>query len=433
MYCPNCGSRIIQDSRFCPECGTSPTGLTPQKLQETRKRNNLAVLIYLAVVAVSLLTLILASIFKPTIRLNNYVKVEFQGFDGYGTATVSIDREKFAADYGKTLTKLYDMQEENAPMAVDMFCNSYVDCYLDNAEKLSNGNTVTCQWNCQDQALLQRFGYKLKYKSLSFTVENLQAPTTFDPFANITVKFEGMAPNGTARIEYNKDATNEYNLNYSIDKNQDLNTGDTVTVTCYTYNDDDLTRYMTQQYGLVPVATEKTYTVSGLSRYVSSLSDISGDALKSMQEVAENYCKESFTAEGEALSGTSYLGAYLLNDEKDDDYWFNNQLYLVYELSIQNDYTGDSETFSQLTKVYWYISYKNLTVSDSGELTVELTNYSTPRNRVTVNSGISTGWFSTKTWNYYGYASVNELYEAEIKNAAEKYTLDSTVPATAAQ
>jgi hypothetical protein len=433
MFCPNCGARIIQDSRFCPECGVSPTGLTPQKLQETKQRNKLIVLVYIGLVALSLLTLILASIFKPTIRLNDYVKAEFSGFDGYGTATVSIDRVKFTEDYGKTLAKMYDMEEENAPIAVEMFCNSYIDFYMADTEKLSNGDVITCQWDCNDKAVLQKYGYKLKYKNITFTVENLTAPTTFDPFADITVKFEGMAPNGTARIERNKDASNEYNLNYSIDKDQNLNTGDTITVTCYTYNDDDLTRYMTQQYGLVPVATEKTYTVSGLSRYVSSLNDISGEALKSMQDVAENYHKDSFTAEGEALSSITYLGAYLLNDEKDEDYWFNNQLYLVYELGIQNDFSKDDETFSQLTKVYWYITYDNITVSDTGEITVDLQDYSTPRTRVSVDSGISTGWFSTKTWNYYGYSSVNELYESAIANAAEKYTLDSTVPTTAAQ
>lgn len=433
MFCPNCGTQMIQDSRFCPECGVSPSGLTPEKLQQTKKRNKLIVLCYLAVVAVSLLTLILATVIKPTIRLNDYVKVQYEGFDGYGTATVSIDQVKFAEDYGKTLTKMFKMKEENVQMAVEQFCYSYIDFQLDNVEKLSNGDTVVCQWNCADKAVLQSFGYKLKYKDITFTVEGLQTPTTFDPFADITVKFEGMAPNGTARIEYNKESSNDYNLSYRIDKDQDLNTGDTITVTCYTYSDDDLVRYMTQEFGLVPATTQKTYTVSGLSRYVSAVSDISADTLKSMQDVADKNIKESITGEGEVLTGTTYLGAYLLNDDKDEEYWFNNQLYLVYELSIQNDYSDGKKSFSQLSKVYWYISYKDVTISDTGEITIELESYSTPRNRVNVDSGISTGWFSTKSWNYYGYNSVDALYEAEIKNGANKYTLDSTVQATVAQ
>lgn len=422
MYCPSCGARIIQDSRFCSECGVSPIGLTKEKLQETRNRNKLAVLIYLGVVAAALLLLIIGSLFKPTIHLNNYLKVNFEGYDGYGRASISIDTNKLTEDYGEKLAKLYGM-DYIPEVAVNSFVSSFVDCGFDVAENLSNGDKVVCVWNCNDEAALELLGYKLKYSEKEFAVENLMALQPYDPFENITVTFEGLAPYGSAYIS---NTENEYGLYYELDKRSDLNIGDTVTVTCTAYSD-DFAKYMAMEHGLAVSATEKTYTVSGLSSYVTELSDISEEGLKEMQAVAQERYKDGIDGEGSVFTDAEYLGAYLLFDENGVNYSYENKLYLVYELSIQNDYTNGDETFSQLSKIYWYIAYRDITVNDAGELSVDLDSYETPRYRVEIDSQISSGWFGTKTWNYYGHSTVEELYEANIANYATECKLDSSV------
>ena len=45
----------------------------------------------------------------------------------------------------------------------------------------------------------------------------------------------------------------------------------------------------------------------------------------------------------------------------------------------------------------------------------------------TIDSGVSTGWFGTKQWNYYGYKNLSELYKKTIQANAEYYNSEDNM------
>ena len=98
---------------------------------------------------------------KPvTVDPTPYLSVEFSGMSGEGTASWSFDSEGFAAACG-------DGVEDAAGLA------ACVDGSLDKAEGLSNGDTVTFQWNCDAETAQQEHNAVLAPENATFTVEGL--------------------------------------------------------------------------------------------------------------------------------------------------------------------------------------------------------------------------------------------------------------------
>lgn len=98
---------------------------------------------------------------KPvTVDPTPYLSVEFSGMSGEGTASWSFDSEGFAAACG-------DGVEDAAGLA------ACVDGSLDKAEGLSNGDTVTFQWNCDAETAQQEHNAVLAPEDAVFTVEGL--------------------------------------------------------------------------------------------------------------------------------------------------------------------------------------------------------------------------------------------------------------------
>lgn len=98
---------------------------------------------------------------KPvTVDPAPYLSVEFSGMSGEGTASWNFDSEGFAAACG-------DGVEDAAGLA------ACVDGSMDKAEGLSNGDTVTFQWNCDAETAQQEHNAVLAPEDAAFTVEGL--------------------------------------------------------------------------------------------------------------------------------------------------------------------------------------------------------------------------------------------------------------------
>lgn len=98
---------------------------------------------------------------KPvTVDPAPYLSVEFSGMSGEGIASWNFDSEGFAAACG-------DGVEDAAGLA------ACVDGSLDKAEGLSNGDTVTFQWNCDAETAQQEHNAVLAPEDAVFTVEGL--------------------------------------------------------------------------------------------------------------------------------------------------------------------------------------------------------------------------------------------------------------------
>lgn len=458
--CVSCGYEMPADSRFCPECrsrqpdvpnsvaspqmGKKPSisvnqQLTAEEEARLKKRNKIIALVAVSALGLCLIIGLFSVLIKPSINLNNYLSVTFDGYDSVGKASVSFDREKFKRDYGSKLSAFAQRNgtsnswaSTSSNSASDAFISKCVNGSLDSSDNLKNGDVVTFRWDCDDDYALNAYGYKLKYKDAEFTVKNLKEAKKFDPFDGISVSFQGVAPNGTASIVGSPKEQAANDLNYYFDKSSDLSNGETVIVTVSAHYNNDPVEYCIQNYGMIPSPLSKQYKVDGLSSYIASLNDVSQEALAQMQKQAEDvyYSKAAQNwGEGETIESFTYIGDYLLVNKSNNDYYGSsrNALFLVYDVKVKNDYVNGSASYHKTNDILWYIAFYNLLVDNNGTTTVDITNSRTPSDRFTIDSGISSGWWSTKTWYYYGYKTLNELYKVVVTANAEKYSHEDNV------
>ena len=476
-YCSNCGAKMPADSRFCPECRTrqedvgelprikqtnniksknvTMENLSPEEQEKIKKRNKIIGLSFAIAIGICVIIGIISSVIKPSINLNKYLTITFEGYDTVGKAVVKFDNEQFEKDYEKKLSaiskkkspRLSKYKSEEVYMdalfesydtrtASGKFLSNCVSGAIEKTSGLSNGDVVTYTWECDDEYALSTYGYKLKYEDVKYTVEGLEEAEAFDPFEGIEIVFSGIAPNGSASIEGEPKANAAKDLRFDLDNYDGLSVGDTVMVTASMYYDDPV-EYCIENYGMIPSPLTKQYKVEGLDSYVSSNSEISTDSLDEMKQQAEDVFNAHVAdnwGEDETLKSFAYIGNYLLTNKNNDDYWnSHNVLYLVYKAQVKDEYSNGVERYNETNDIYWYIAYYDLLVNTDGITTVEISNYRTPGDRFTIDSGINSVWWSTKSWYYYGYQTLDELYQTVVTRNSDTYNHEDSVDESVAE
>lgn len=232
--------------------------------------------------AIGLTIVILSMVIKPSINLNKYVKISFEGYDTVGKAVCEFDIDKFQSDYEK---KLNDS-------AIHLILSN-IGGSLSKDSGLSNGDKVVYSWNCDDEYIFTAFGYKLKYKDIELEVKDLLIVKTFDPFTGIDVVFEGVDPNGTASVQGRSTEDVEGVLDFELSTSGGLSNGDTVTVKIVSYYYGDPIEQCIDTYGMIPSPMEKTFTVTGLNSNVRTSSESSEDTLHEMEDKAQDSAVQS--------------------------------------------------------------------------------------------------------------------------------------------
>ncbi len=463
--CTSCKRFIPADSIFCPECGQKQNQiplaqqavLSPEELKAMKLRAKRLGMAAAAVLILCLVIGILSAVIKPSVNLNKYITVSFSGFDTIGEARLEFDEKQFAQDHGENLAACLDeLRQKEQDHGIDSLMDQLMgneaakwdpedaarrfvsDCVrwnLDVTSQLSNGDVVTCVWECDAEKAMEKYGYKLKYKDAQFTAADLQIPETFDPFEGFSLVFEGIAPQGTVQV------TNVAykDLRYELDQWQNLDNGDSVTVTVGAYYYDDLNTYCLNLYEKIPSVTTKTFTVEGLSNYITSASQISEESLKAMQTQAEDTyaARAAKDWKRSELVGMEYVGNYLLLNKNPDTGYNRNLFYMVYKVKVSNHYSVQKEqedgtttekAYDEENEIYWYLCYRDVVAAADGSIVADLTKYDTPSDSVTIDSKIKEGNSSVKTWTYKGYATLEELYRQVVSINLEGYTHEDNMP-----
>lgn len=446
MFCGNCGVENVNGAKFCKGCG-KPLGNSNQGVNIIPSQNNLEgnvtaalpktdkikavpkkVLIGVCAAVIVLVIIICAAVnSSKTINLNKFLTVEATGYDGFGTAKVAVDWDAVEKKYGSRLSFKSTARNEYGGFLgmmtpVEVIQGSVKVKPAENGN-LSNGTTVAYTWEV-DEDYSKYVKCKVKYKDDSFTVSGLTEVGTFDAFADLNVEFSGIAPNGNANLNYIGSELNYYD--FDCDRRNGLSNGDTVTVTI----DDSRLEYYAENLGKIPEVLEKEYKVDGLDSYLAKISEIDDEALAAMQQQATDVYYAHIAqnwGEGESLASLTYIGNYLLTAKNKDSWGNNNIVYLVYKAQVKNDYSNDGKSYNKLNDVYWYISFNDLMVGADGKVIVDVTYYNTPNDRFTIDSGVSSGWFGTKTWRYYGYQTLDDLYKAVVAYYMDSYNHEDNV------
>lgn len=458
MFCGNCGTENASGAKFCKGCGkplNSGEGQRPKIIPAQRNPESGSgealsnapkvnvgqvtdkiktfpkkIVIGACAAVVALIVIICVAVnAKATIDLNDYLSFESEGYDGYGTVRANIDWDAIAVKYGDKVSFTSQAKNEyggflNIMTPMDAIKDS-ISIHLDESSGLSNGTTIAYTWDV-DEDLSKYVKCKVKYKDDSYVVSGLTEVGSFDAFADLTVEYSGIAPNGYANLNYLGSEISYYD--FKCDKLDGLSNGDIVKVTI----DESKLENYAKNLGKVPESLEKEYIVEGLSSYLAQINEIDDESMALMQQQASDaynaYVAKNW-GEGENLESLTYIGDYLLTIKDKDVTWGNiNVLYLVYKAQVRNTYSYDGDTYNKVNDIYWYISFNNLMVEPDGKITVDLTYYNTPGKNFTIDSGVSNnGWWSTKTWYYYGYETLDELYKDVITSNMDVYNHEDNV------
>ncbi len=360
--CPKCGAENAPGAKFCEKCGeplkqvtetNSGDNIAAKLSQQTKKISTKTLLI--AVVAIIVLIVVISVVKKSgtTIDLNKYASVTTEGYDGYGRAKVTVDWDAINAKYGNKVS--YTSLAKRANDFVGIYgpieaIEDNVKINADTKNNLSNGDEITLSWDVADD-LEQYVKCKLKFKEFKYVVSGLTSVETFDPFSDITVSFEGIAPSGNVRYEYTGSDFSYYE--FYCETPSGLKNGDEVTIKLSVGNIDS---YI-ERNGRAPKDVSKTYIVSGLEEYVGSYSAIPEAYINELKEKSYNtilaYTARDYDSEI-TITPIEYEG-YAMCTIKDNVpiYGNGNTLYLIYSSFL---YYKDREP----VKVYYPVEYDNI-------------------------------------------------------------------------
>ena len=445
MLCTHCGKEIQNGITFCPYCGSTVNNA--KENTKMKKRNPAKVLVPIATVAVVAAGGWAFANRTPTIDVSKYMTLSADGYNTVGKLNISFDTEKLEKDYGKQIATRFKKQMKNLKddtyglssltaslydgYEADLFAETCATGSADKTKNLSNGDVVTYTWDDNSDEAEEAFGVKVKYTDITYTVSGLASVTTFDAFDGVDVEFSGISPDGRATVNSLPTAAEAQGLYYTLDENSGLSNGDTVTLTVHS-NRDDFSDCI-DKYGAMPQATEKTFTVEGLNEYVTSADTLSDSVLVSLQNQAEDVFK-SYAAQrfsnGQTFKGMTYLGNYILTPKNKDSGGDKDRIVLAYQVTVHHDYTSElNTTYDADDSFFWYITFNNVSKDANDNIASGLNDYDTHTTFVKIDSGVQKYSFSssTETWEYYGYASLDSLYNAAVNQYVENYNHQDNV------
>ena len=445
MICTHCGKEIQNGITFCPYCGSAVNNA--KENTKMKKHNPAKVLVSIAAVAVVAAGGWAFANRTPTIDVSKYMTLSADGYNTVGKLNIDFDTDKLEQDYGKQITTRFKKQMKNLKddtfglssltaslydgYETDLFVETCANGSADKTKNLSNGDVVTYTWDDNSDEAEEAFGVKVKYTDITYTVSGLASVNAFDAFDGVDVEFSGISPDGRATVNSLPTAAEAQGLYYTLDENSGLSNGDTVTLTVHS-NRDDFSDCI-DKYGAMPQATEKTFTVEGLNEYVTSADTLSDSVLVSLQNQAEDVFK-SYAAQrfsnGQTFKGMTYLGNYILTPKNKDSWGDKDRIVLAYQVTVHHDYTSElNTTYDADDSFFWYITFNNVSKDADGNIASGLNDYDTPTTFVKIDSGVQKYSFSssTETWEYYGYASLDSLYNAAVNQYVENYNHQDNV------
>lgn len=412
MNCPKCNQEIKEGSKFCEFCGTPVGGEninmaqpqagqmpTPKKPIDKKRMTRIGVIAAIAIVAL-IVVIVLVKTHKTKLDLQDYTKVEFSGYEKYGTASIKFDSEKLAKDFADAAGIKKDLEELDADALSEI--SNYSDMIelfnkmeykLNKESGLKNGDTVKVTYKF-DNDLAKKYKVQFVGETMEVKVSGLKKVKEVDPFKDLKVEFSGTSPDASVTVTNESKEEALSSLYFQTEPSGDLAIGDKVKV-FVDYNEDSFI----EQYGCILTQTEKEYTVENVDAYVTASGDLDEEVLNQMKKQTEDTIKSYFAAEKDELkqSDLKYAGYYFLSKKNPDSWNANNIVYIVYSAKVKSK----AKSFKTST-VYFPVKFSNVIKYADGTIYVDL-------NSTTIegHTGLSYGWWE----DVNGY-----LKESDMKN-----------------
>lgn len=363
-----------------------------------------------ACVALVLVLLIVIALHKPTVNLNDYLKVTYGGYDGGGVAYTEIDWNSMKEDFENKISYKRGMAQTGGMTPIDIIME-YTNANIEGKnEKLSNGDKVSYTWKVDKDAIAKLIKCKIKYSDGSKKVSGLKEMELFDPFKNLKVTFSGVEPNGEADIEYNGDMLSEYD--FTCDKTSGLKNGDKIKISLT-----EDAGYYVDQYNKAPSVLEKEYKVKNLGKYLSKIKEVDTDGMNSARAKAQKSISNmvDYWSEDVTLDKVSYAGDYLQVAKDSDDYT-KNYYGVIYQINahIQPDGGQRKDVVS-----YYSMKFENVIVGGDGKCEIDLDEYDVPYDDFSVE--VTSGDLSSGSYSFDGYQTLEELKKNYVDEVADEF------------
>lgn len=355
-----------------------------QRESNKGKSNKLlnTVIILGLVVAFGIILILVISNRVPKVNLNNYVNIVVEGCDGYGTAHFEFDDAKFYKDYEKKIkfvkNKSGDEYEDaffemmkSSDITPAEFLNEYLLAgSITPKTGLSNGDEVTFSWSI-DEEFLPMFKAKFVYDDVSEKVKGLDDIKTFDAFGNLQIEFNGFSSEGKATIVKRSGILKDDC--YTISKDSGLSNGDAITVSVK----QDVAKKIIEGMQQKPEKDTREYVVSGLSDYVTDISEISEKAINKMNSKAVSYLADkrigrTFDRKYEYREKENKLIKHYLVVNNEDN---SNYVFLIYKNTVNFktlEYNHMLKEFNKDIDYYSILGFQNITVDDAGNCSFDI-------------------------------------------------------------
>ena len=363
-----------------------------------------------ACVALVLVLLIVIALHKPTVNLNDYLKVTYGGYDGGGVAYTEIDWNSMKEDFENKISYKRGMAQTGGMTPIDIIME-YTNANIEGKnEKLSNGDKVSYTWKVDKDAIAKLIKCKIKYSDGSKKVSGLKEMELFYPFKNLKVTFSGVEPNGEADIEYNGDMLSEYD--FTCDKTSGLKNGDKIKISLT-----EDAGYYVDQYNKAPSVLEKEYKVKNLGKYLSKIKEVDTDGMNSARAKAQKSISDmvDYWSEDVTLDKVSYAGDYLQVAKDSDDYT-KNYYGVIYQINahIQPDGGQRKDVVS-----YYSMKFENVIVGGDGKCEIDLDEYDVPYDDFSVE--VTSGDLSSGSYSFDGYQTLEELKKNYVDEVADEF------------
>ena len=363
-----------------------------------------------ACVALVLVLLIVIALHKPTVNLNDYLRVTYGGYDGGGVAYTEIDWKSMKEDFENKISYKRGMAQTGGMTPIDIIME-YTNANIEGKnEKLSNGDKVSYTWKVDKDAIAKLIKCKIKYSDGSKKVSGLKEMELFDPFKNLKVTFSGVEPNGEADIEYNGDMLSEYD--FTCDKTSGLKNGDKIKISLT-----EDAGYYVDQYNKAPSVLEKEYKVKNLGKYLSKIKEVDTDGMNSARAKAQKSISDmvDYWSEDVTLDKVSYAGDYLQVAKDSDDYT-KNYYGVIYQINahIQPDGGQRKDVVS-----YYSMKFENVIVGGDGKCEIDLDEYDVPYDDFSVE--VTSGDLSSGSYSFDGYQTLEELKKNYVDEVADEF------------
>ncbi|MGN0240461.1 MAG: zinc-ribbon domain-containing protein, partial [Candidatus Weimeria sp.] len=327
-YCKKCGAAIPDGCAFCTKCGT-PVGESEPVNNNTRqdiswqqpqfqqppfaqpapakKTVNKGLIIGIAAAVCAAIVIIFGIHYqRHSYKLKDYVKVDYTGYEDYGTADPTVNTDKLSS----RLEKLFglsdkDLEDYNSlsEFGGDLNKSLMIENFIDSIEPevksstqgtLSNGDTVKIRIK-YSKALAKKLGLFISGDTVTVKVSGLEKGKAENPFDSIEVSFTGALPYLEPQIDVDDDSdfdASEFTITTDDGESSDDGTvylskaGEEFTITFNGESD--------PEDGYIYSPTEKKYQAGKTDTFIKSPSELGTADRKQLVGHAKKFLRDNY-------------------------------------------------------------------------------------------------------------------------------------------